>query len=96
MPYRDGLLEFHESACAPCTSFLMSRGVVVYVGQTHNLAQRVGDHRQDKLFDRVFPLPTPRHRLDRVERRFLEVFKRKYDFDPRWKDEYQRSGAWSG
>ena len=91
VPYADGLLEFHESACAPCTYFLVSRGTVVYVGQTINLASRIGEHRQDKLFDRVFHLPTPRHKLDRTERHFIEVFKPKYNFNPKRKEEFQRA-----
>jgi hypothetical protein len=64
---------------------------VVYVGQTLNLSQRVGDHRQNKLFDRVFHLPTPPHKLDRAERRFIEVFRPKYNGEREWIEVYRQA-----
>lgn len=58
--------------------FLICRGEVVYVGQSTNLASRIGGH-GDKEFDQVVFLPVGRSRLDAVENEWIEKLRPRYN-----------------
>jgi hypothetical protein len=62
--------------------FLMSGDEVVYVGQTTNLYARIGGHREDKVWDRILFLPTPRKDLDATERHWIATLRPKYNTSP--------------
>lgn len=66
---------------APGVYFLVSRGDVVYVGQSISPTRRIGDHISEgiKSFDDVFVLDTPRPALDQVEAAFIALLKPKYN-----------------
>lgn len=67
----------------PChVYFLLKGGEVVYVGKTTDAwPKRILQHlkKGDKDFDDVWYLEVDRNSLDRVERRFIEEFKPKYN-----------------
>jgi hypothetical protein len=56
--------------------FLILDNQVIYVGQSLNVASRIGGH-TDKVFDRVLALPCPRSKLNEVEAAFIGVFRTK-------------------
>jgi hypothetical protein len=88
-PHSGELLEIAVPAIPPCIYFLLSHGTVVYVGQTTSLCARIGQHRRDKLFDRVVFLPTPEGELDQTEHRFIRLLKPKYNFHPDRRELYR-------
>jgi len=58
-----------------CVYFLCQNGLIVYVGQTTNIAQRIGEHLSSgKIFDEVFTLPIHPSRLRNVEDHYIALF----------------------
>jgi hypothetical protein len=62
-----------------CIYFLVHESVVVYVGQTKALGQRLVSHKKEKEFDRAFYLNVPAQVLSEVEAAFIRVLKPKYN-----------------
>jgi hypothetical protein len=89
----DHIQEMDASILPPCIYFLVSRGEVVYVGQTIDLRARISHHRRDKLFDRIPFLPTPVEELDQAESQLVGFLKPKYNFHLDWKITYQDAKA---
>lgn len=56
---------------------------LVYVGQSVNIAKRLGTHAGQKEFTHVAYLSVPEHLLDRVERAFLDAFVPPLNTDPK-------------
>lgn len=73
------LEEFHPNSPRSAVYFLISQGVIVYVGQTRSLAARIEAHRIDKQFDRVLFMPVPRRQLDWVEASYIDRIRPKYN-----------------
>jgi hypothetical protein len=61
--------------------FLFHRGIVVYVGQSGDVAQRVAQHIQDgnKVFDGASFLPCQAKHLSELERHYIEQMAPKYN-----------------
>lgn len=61
--------------------FLISGNDIVYVGQSVNVASRVGSHfsESSKIFDRAVYLPVPPSDLDSVEMAFIKALWPKYN-----------------
>jgi hypothetical protein len=61
--------------------FLFHRGIVVYVGQSGDVAQRVAQHIQDgnKVFDGASFLPCQAKHLSDLERHYIELMAPKYN-----------------
>lgn len=61
--------------------FLWRVGVIVYVGQSKNMTDRIVQHLGDalKAFDHVSCLPCPSMALDKTERHYIEKFMPKYN-----------------
>ena len=58
--------------------FLCREDVVVYVGQSLDVASRIKQH-LGKVFDRAFCLPCPASQLNRVEAAFISLLKPEYN-----------------
>ena len=61
--------------------FLIRDGVVVYVGQSINVFQRLDEHRKKKQFDRFYVLPCPAERLREVEMHYIKTFAPELNFE---------------
>ncbi|MDF1551944.1 MAG: hypothetical protein P1P84_02725 [Deferrisomatales bacterium] len=61
--------------------FLIENDTIVYVGQSVNVAARIGQHAREKKFDRVSMLPCPHSRLDIVEGFYINFFNPKLNRD---------------
>jgi hypothetical protein len=61
--------------------FLFHRGIVVYVGQSEDVSQRVGQHAQEgkKVFDGASFLPCHAKHLADLERHYIELMAPKYN-----------------
>jgi hypothetical protein len=59
--------------------FLCEANDVVYVGQSVNVAARVGDHQNSKKFDQIYYLPWPPDDLDRIEGAFIRAIKPRFN-----------------
>ena len=57
--------------------FLYRKDEIQYIGQTVNILSRIGSHRQDKDFDKVFFLPVEADStlLEYIEMRFIDFYK---------------------
>jgi hypothetical protein len=73
-----------NSGC--CIYFLCRNDKVVYVGQAENVHQRLVEHMKTKLFDAVFYLRVPGHKMNKIESSLIAYLK----------PEYNRSGLISG
>lgn len=62
-----GLRQINRSMFGSGIYFLCLRGVLIYVGQSRNVGQRLEAHVRSKDFDTVYFLPWPSDDLDRVE-----------------------------
>lgn len=60
--------------------FLCAKGQVVYVGQSVNVTNRVGQHFGNKTFDAAFFMRLPASDLDFVEGEFIRALEPKYNF----------------
>lgn len=59
----------------PCVYFLLSGGVLVYIGQTNDLQFRLTSHLKDgKSFDRVLAMAVARDKLDLTESQLIRRF----------------------
>lgn len=63
----------------PGVYFLISKGDVVYVGQSKNVHVRINRHVVDKVFDVALYLPVAAPDLDRVEAHWINKLKPKYN-----------------
>lgn len=71
-----------DSALESGVYFLLMHRSVVYVGQSVNVAQRLGQHAKSKKeFNRWCFIPVEPHRLDQVERAFIDVLMPPLNFD---------------
>lgn len=72
-PMQEHLRRWGTEFIPPCVYFLCAGKEIIYVGQSVNLATRIGAHYGEKagLFDRVFFLPVPKERLNDVELAFI-------------------------
>lgn len=61
----------------PGVYFLCQDKNIVYVGQTGNLGSRLAQHLQDKIFDKVYFIPTEDY--GRVEAEYIRKLKPKYN-----------------
>ena len=61
----------------PGVYFLCHENKVVYVGQSTNPSARIAQHQADKVFDRVFLIPT--NDLDTVEYEYIRKLRPKYN-----------------
>jgi hypothetical protein len=75
-PLRDHLYDF-GGITPSCVYFLIKESRVVYVGQSINLAARIGTHQQEKDFDRVVYMWVPESELDEVEGALIRALKPK-------------------
>lgn len=68
--------------------FLLMRGEVVYIGQTHHLAQRIIGHRDRGAFhfDEVRYLQMDSGNMNRVEREMIARFRPAFNSKRLWKD----------
>lgn len=73
-------IESVESAKMSGVYFLCKDGNVVYVGQSVNVAQRVGQHVGAKTFDSVFFIRVASSDLDYVEGELIRLLCPKYNF----------------
>jgi hypothetical protein len=73
-PCEDGFIEASFSAQEPGVYILMQGTEVVYVGQSSNVARRIGAHVGDKAFDRAMYKPVAKSQLLTVEARFINKF----------------------
>lgn len=75
------LSEMGESFAQPGIYFLWQGEVVVYVGQSKHVTNRILKHAVDKLktFDGVSSIPCPRKALLKTERYFIEALLPKYN-----------------
>ena len=66
---------------APGIYFLISKGEIVYVGQSISPTRRIGDHISEglKTFDDAFVFDVPKDALDQVEASFIALMKPKYN-----------------
>lgn len=80
IPIADGLKQL-SSAGRPGVYFLWHFGAVVYVGQSVNVRERIGQHLQDgvKVFDSVSFLACQPSQLAATERRYIEQMAPKYN-----------------
>ena len=60
--------------------FLCSKGEVVYVGQSVNVPNRIGQHFGNKTFDMAFFMRLPESDLDFVEGAFIRALEPRYNF----------------
>lgn len=63
----------------PVVYFLLRRGIIVYVGQSRCLTNRVRQHRDDKTFDRILYLNVPGSQMDEIERQYIEALRPEYN-----------------
>lgn len=77
----DHLLEWNPEGSPSCVYFLVKGAEVVYVGQAVCAASRIREHAHagEKAFERALILPTPRDRLDEVERAFIRALNPRYN-----------------
>lgn len=61
--------------------FLVAGEEVVYVGQSVNVAGRVGSHTKDKDFDAAFAFDCPKGEMDDQERMWIDTLQPKYNQD---------------
>lgn len=61
--------------------FLCKENKVVYVGQSTQVAQRVGNHICCKEFDYIYYIRCPKSELDYLETRLIEAIRPKYNFN---------------
>jgi predicted GIY-YIG superfamily endonuclease len=61
--------------------FLCKDNKVVYIGQSVNVSQRVGNHISCKEFDYVYYVRCPKTELNYLEAKLIEAIKPKYNFD---------------
>jgi hypothetical protein len=73
-PSEDGFVEASFSSQGSGIYLLMQGAEVVYVGQSINVAKRIGAHIGQKDFDRALYLPTQRKDLNRVEAAYIKKF----------------------
>jgi hypothetical protein len=66
---------------APVVYFLVSKGSIVYVGQSLQLGARIHQHKRDgeKIWDTVYYIPVPHDELSKVEQRLIEHLKPVYN-----------------
>jgi len=69
-----------------CIYFLCKNDKVVYVGQAENVHQRLVEHMRTKVFDAVFYLRVPAHKMNKIESALISYLK----------PEYNKSGLNSG
>jgi hypothetical protein len=72
----------HECFVAPagsCVYFLCKDNRIVYIGQSINLASRLGQHMLSKNFDRVFYMDVLREDLKRVEMELIKYYDPEYN-----------------
>lgn len=76
-----GLMQFPRYQFASAVYFLCRDNKVVYVGQSKTPATRIAVHdsSSEKVFDRVYILPTPDYQLDYVESAFIHHLKPEYN-----------------
>jgi len=63
----------------PCVYLLADDSEVVYVGRTEKLWQRLTGHMNNKKFDRVYYIPTPRQMAQSVEGKLIRRLNPKYN-----------------
>jgi len=63
----------------PCIYFLCREDRIVYIGQSINLMMRLGNHTQNKNFDRVFYFEVARGELNSVEAALIEYYDPEYN-----------------
>lgn len=61
--------------------FLWQEGVIVYVGQSRDISERIGQHLQDrtKVFSEVSFIETHARRLDALERHYIDTLLPRYN-----------------
>jgi hypothetical protein len=62
--------------------FLICRGVIVYVGQARHVMKRLAQHTATKKFDAWHWVPCPPHRLNAVERAYINALMPPLNRDP--------------
>lgn len=59
--------------------FLMNKGVVIYVGQSHNIKQRMLQHYKEKIFDAIFYFECDESQLTELEAKYIDEFNPSYN-----------------
>lgn len=62
-----------------CIYFLCHNEKVVYVGQAENVHQRLVEHMKSKIFDSVFYLRVPAHKMNKIESALISYLKPQYN-----------------
>ena len=62
-----------------CIYFLCKNEKVVYVGQAENVHQRLVEHIRTKVFDAVFYLRVPAHKMNKIESALISYLKPEYN-----------------
>ena len=62
-----------------CIYFLCKNDKVVYVGQAENVHQRLVEHMRTKIFDAVFYLRVPAHKMNKIESALISYLKPEYN-----------------
>lgn len=73
---------FEKEMCLSVVYFLISKGVVVYVGQTKNFHSRINSHKTSKTFTDVYFFPIDCNMQKRkIEERYVRRYEPFYNFD---------------
>ena len=75
----DGLCKYDHTYYKPCVYFLIRDKVIVYIGQSVNLPNRISSHEHDKFFDEVYYIAIPKDQLLFVESELIKRIKPIYN-----------------
>jgi hypothetical protein len=62
-----------------CVYFLSRDEKVVYIGQAENVHQRLVEHMKTKIFDAVFYIRVPAHKMNKIESSLISYLKPEYN-----------------
>jgi hypothetical protein len=61
--------------------FLIHDDEIVYVGQSINIHQRIGEHEKTKIFTTFTYVECSYEELNKIEARYIDMFKPKYNYN---------------
>jgi hypothetical protein len=61
--------------------FLVNDDEIVYVGQSINIHQRIGEHEKTKIFTTFTYVECSYEELNKIEARYIDMFKPKYNYN---------------